>query len=355
MVDSGKIPHAMMFYENDGCGAFAIVQAFLQYVFCGGDVDESPGAHRVAKLIHPDVKYVYPVNLGAYTTNKKRSDITSVFYIEHFRKLAMANPYFLEDDLNDAFQLQGRTGGIAVNDAKEIMEEIYLSPVEGGYKAVVIYLPELMNAPCANKLLKSIEEPPQKTLFLMITHNPDKVIQTISSRCQHFRVVPQSKAEITSALQNSFGIDGEEAASLAQQAYGSIGKALWLTREDSERSQFIDMFNELMDAVAKRDFVMALGVADELIALDNKEKQKAFLEFMGEEIRKIFLCKQGLESISAIPSQEIPHYQNLAKVFHVRFCSHVLKALDQVNLLYARNVNPKLLVTDFVNRVFMSI
>lgn len=187
MAESGRIPHAMMLYENDGCGAMALVMAFLSQVMC----DE----HKVSNLIHPDVHYVYPVANGSKVTEKVEN-LRAELFLEYWRSLMTSNPYALESEVSEAFGIEGKQSGINNAEAKEILETVWLTSVEGGWKAVVVYLPEKMNAASANRLLKAIEEPPEKTLFIMITHAPEKVMQTISSRCQAIRVLPYSKMRL---------------------------------------------------------------------------------------------------------------------------------------------------------------
>lgn len=360
MVDSGRIPHAMLFYENDGCGALAIVSAFLQYLNCqnpsGGDsCGECPSCRKISKMIHPDIHYVYPVNIGSKSGKKKAEDVTSETYITEFRELASANPYFLEDQLSDAIGLEGRVGNISISEAKSITSKLYLSSVEGGYKAVVMYLPEKMGEACANKLLKIIEEPPFQTLFLLITHNPDKVMQTIFSRCQSSRILPLSKEEVCSVLVEKFGIGQEEASKAAAQAGGSIGEALWASGDREDYNAYMDMFSDLLNSIVARDLITALDVADSITSLDSREKQKAFITFAGDCIRKIFLLQQGLPQISGITAQEQAFFQNMATRLPGKFCSRTLANLDQTSKLLSRNVSQKMLFTDLANRMFISI
>ena len=217
MAGSGRIPHAMMLYENDGCGAMALTLAFLSAVM--GD------EHKVSNLIHPDVHYVYPVANGSKVTEKVEN-LRAELFLEYWRSLMTANPYALESEVSTAFGIEGKQAGINNAEAKEILETVWLTSVEGGWKAVVVYLPEKMNAAAANRLLKAVEEPPERTLFIMITHAPEKVMQTISSRCQAIRVLPYSKQEIAEILSSRFGKTPDEAAQASSVAGGSVGAAL---------------------------------------------------------------------------------------------------------------------------------
>ena len=229
MADSGRVPHAMLFYENEGCGALSLAVAFVQYLNCKEHHDrdscgECTSCHKVSKLIHPDMHFVFPVTSGAKAdaTSKPTSDS----YVRHWRELAMQNPYFLESDLFKALGIEGKSGNIAVAEAKSILEKLSFSTVEDGYRSFIIWLPEKMNAEAANRLLKIVEEPPEKTIFIFITHAPEKVLQTIFSRCQSLRIPPQTKEEVAAALMKMTGTGEAEAGTIAGLSGGSIGKAL---------------------------------------------------------------------------------------------------------------------------------
>ena len=260
MADSGRVAHAMLMYENEGCGALALALAYIQYLNCknrqGGDsCGECPSCRQMAKLIHPDVHYIFPVNKGPKTSDEKP---TSESYLTYWRELAVANPYFVEADLQRAIGIESKNGLIAVAEAKNIINKLSLTAVADGYKAVVFYLPEKMNQETANRLLKVVEEPPQNTLFIFITHAPEKVLQTIFSRCQSIRVLPLSKSEMEQVRELNPFDDSEE--------YNS----------------FMDLFSDLMNALVAKDLLSALECGETIAALESREKQKAFCTFAAE-------------------------------------------------------------------------
>ncbi len=260
MADTGRVAHAMLLYENEGCGALALALAYVQYLNCanpsGGDsCGECPSCRQMAKLVHPDVHFVFPVNKGPKASDEKP---TSESYIKYWRELVLANPYFMESDLQKAIGIESKTGLIAVAEAKSILTKLSLTAVSGGYKAVIFYLPEKMNQQTANMLLKMVEEPPEKTLFLFITHAPEKVLQTIFSRCQSVRVLPFSKEELERTLTEKLGVDGADAASAAAFAGGSVGVAMEMLGDMDEHDSFFEMFTALMNALVSRDLLGAL-------------------------------------------------------------------------------------------------
>ena len=333
MADSGRVAHAMLMYENEGCGALALALAYIQYLNCknrqGGDsCGECPSCRQMAKLIHPDVHYIFPVNKGPKTSDEKP---TSESYLTYWRELAVANPYFVEADLQRAIGIESKNGLIAVAEAKNIINKLSLTAVADGYKAVVFYLPEKMNQETANRLLKVVEEPPQNTLFIFITHAPEKVLQTIFSRCQSIRVLPLSKSEMEQVRELNPFDDSEE--------YNS----------------FMDLFSDLMNALVAKDLLSALEFGETIAALESREKQKAFCTFAAECIRKIFFFQQNLPQITGVSEQEEGFYMNMAGRCGRKFCSKSVADIEKVVAMIDRNVSSKILFTDLVNRMFLNI
>ncbi len=333
MADSGRVAHAMLMYENEGCGALALALAYVQYLNCsnphdGDSCGECPSCRQMSKMIHPDVHYVFPVNKGPKTSDDKP---TSESYIRYWRELAIANPYFVEADLQKAIGIESKNGLIAVAEAKSIIGKLSLTAVSDGYKAVIFYLPEKMNQETANRLLKMVEEPPEKTLFIFITHAPEKVLQTIFSRCQSIRVMPLTKEE-------------------AERV-----KAMNPFDDREEYNQFMDLFSDLMNALVSRDLVTALECGETVSALESREKQKAFCNFAGECIRKIFMIQQNMPQIAGVADEEMEFYSSMAAKCGKGFCTRSVSNIEKVVSMIDRNVSSKLLFCDLVNRMFLSI
>ena len=333
MADSGRVAHAMLMYENEGCGALALALAYVQYLNCsnpsGGDsCGECPSCRQMSKLIHPDVHFVVPVNKGPKTSDDKP---TSESYIKYWRELAVADPYFTESDLQKAIGIESKNGLIAVAEAKSIINKLSLTAVGDGYKAVIFYLPEKMNQETANRLLKMVEEPPEMTLFVFITHAPEKVLQTIFSRCQSIRVMPLTKEE------------AEEV------------KALRPDDDREEYDQFMGLFEDLMNSILARDLMAALDCGEVIAALDSREKQKAFCNFAGGCIRKIFMLQQNMPQVADIAEEEMEFYSGVAGRCGKGFCSRSISNIEKVVSMIDRNVNSKILFCDLVNRMFLSV
>ena len=333
MADSGRVAHAMLMYENEGCGALALALAYVQYLNCsnpsGGDsCGECPSCRQMSKLIHPDVHFVFPVNKGPKSSDDKP---VSESYIKYWRELATADPYFSEADLQRAIGIESKNGLIAVAEAKSIISKLSLTAVSDGYKAVIFYLPEKMNQETANRLLKMVEEPPVKTLFIFITHAPEKVLQTIFSRCQSIRVLPLSKEE--------------------QKRVDELRPE----KDMEEYNAFMDLFADLMRALSGRDLSAALECGDTVASLDSREKQKAFCTFAADCIRKIFMIRQNMPQLAGIREEERDFYEEISGRFSVNFCTRSITNIEKVVSMIDRNVNSKILFCDLVNRLFLSI
>ena len=294
MVDSGKVPHAIMLHEDDGGGAVGIALDFLKYLY-GGD-------NKITKLIHPDLHCIFPVISGNL----------AVSFSAEWRGLVTANPYFTENDLNEALGIEGKSAMIAVPEARALLDVMGLSALEGGYRSALIYLPEKMNQEAANRLLKLVEEPPALTQFVFITHSPEKVLRTISSRCQQIRVMPRSV--------------------------------------DPDTASFPE-FADLMAALSSRDLTAALLVGERLAALPSRESSKAFCKFAGGRLRNIFLVQQGLGNMAG----EDREASVWAAAFKKTFPRAALSDFDRAVMLIDRNVNLKILFTDLVDRLYLHL
>ena len=370
MADSGKVPHAMMFHENEGGGALSIVQAFLQYLNCnshtgGGvnmlgemDLEDSCGVcqacHQTSKYIYPDIRYSFPISSGSKVSGEV-SKLTCGDYTPYWRELVVANPYFLENELNTALGIEKKAASISIAEGRAITQKLSLSALSGGYRATVIFLPEKMNTQTANFLLKAIEEPSDKTLFLLITHAPEDVLQTIASRCLPIRIVPLTSGEVATVLERQFDVDPERAAEVANQAGGSVGEALYLLSGQKEREEMTKLFVDLMDRITARDLGGALDVGEDLAALDSREKQKAFCTFAGDCLRKIFILQQDMESISGVAPSDVAYFRQLASVCGSSFCKRSMTWLGRAAKLLERNVNQKMVFCNLVSRMFVSI
>lgn len=299
MADSGRVPHAILLHEDDGGGGVSLGIKFLEHLYGGNP--------RVAKMIHPDIHFVFPLILSG--------DSVSEQYAKEWRTLVQENPGFSEGDLYDALGFEGKNTVISVKEANFLLGVLSRYSLEGGYTTVLIYLPEKMNSVAANKLLKILEEPPQQTLFLMVTHAPERLLPTILSRCQLFRMESSGSAEVT------------------------------LRYDDG------GLLSSLMDALIARDLSAALEVGEQLAALPSRDSMRAFCRYAAEKMRRVFLVQQGLSFLAGDDAEAAAWAAACKKTFPRK----ALEALDKASALIGRNVNQKILFTDMVDRFYVNI
>lgn len=310
MVESGHVPHAILLHQDDGAGAFPVALNFLEELYGGNP--------RVQKLIHPDIHFVFPVAGSDKPVSQN--------FIGPFRELLQENPYFFENELYEAIGIEGKQSNISVNEARALLDKLSLSAVEGGYRTVVMYLPEKMNAQAANALLKMVEEPPQKTLFLLITQAPEKVLVTIASRCLHIRIQPLSM----------------EADSIVH------------AREVAGAAVLRDLFHDILEAITSRNLLQALETGEAVADLKDREKQKSFCRLASEDLRRIFLV-QKTPQIAVFPEGESAWFERMAKALAPTFPRKANDALQRALVLLERNVNQKILFTDLVSKLYTSL
>ncbi len=294
---SGKVPHAILLHEDDGGGAVGIAVEFLTRLY--GD---NP---RVAKLIHSDVHFIFPLVLSG--------DALSDQYAKEWRALVQENPSFTEADLYEALGFEGKNTVISVREANALIQTLGRYSLEGGYTAVVVYLPEKMNPAAANKLLKILEEPPAQTVFVMITHAPEKLLPTILSRCQLYRV-PASTRAADAVLRYDDG----------------------------------GLLASLLEALAAKDLAAVLESGEALAALPSRDSARAFCRYASEVMRRIFLAQQGLDSLAGDDAS----VRSWAGRFSKTFPRKAFEAFDKASALIGRNVNQKILFTDLVGRLW---
>ena len=264
-------------------------------------------------------------------------------------------PLICARELYEALGIEKKSSNISVADARNILTQLSLSSFSEGYRAVVVWLPEKMQAEASNRLLKIVEEPSEKTLFLFVTHSPERVLKTISSRCQMIRVLPASADEIAAALPRWTGIDGEAARYAADFASGSLGNAIRSLDEKDRDVMMMDLFTALMDNVLDRNLLGALDAGDALAALDSREKQKEFCRFAGDCVRKIYMLQSGMKEISGVRPDEMEFFSNAAERCGETFCIRAEAALGRALRMVERNVNQKIVFTNLVDRLFVSI
>ncbi|MFV0471681.1 MAG: ATP-binding protein [Paludibacteraceae bacterium] len=298
LVIENRIPHALMFHGQEGVGKLALALAFAQYVMCKQPLqNDACGAcsscAKFQNMQHPDLHFVFPV----IKPSGKNSVICDDF-IREFREMIVQTPYFGVQDWYGIISNGAKQGAIYANESSEIIRKLSLKTYESEYKVMIIWLPELMNDTCANKLLKILEEPPPKTLFLMISNTIEKNIATIVSRTQHIHIPRLTENEIISNLRAEYlDVQAVELQNTGRIAEGSFLRAKKILEQNKESQAQFERFVELMRLAwmvgNKRNYgalVKLKNWADNLAGAEmGRERQKTFLGYAQNMVRENFI------------------------------------------------------------------
>ncbi len=351
-ASTSRIPHAQLFVGPEGSGTLAMAIAYAQYILCGNLGQENQGGNescniKFDQLSHPDIHFIYPT----VTTDEVKTKPKSIDFIKDWRQFVLENPYGGLFDWYSVLGVENKQGEIRVDDAQEIIKTLSLKSYEGGYKVMIVWMADKMNIAASNKLLKILEEPSAKTLFLLISENEENIIQTIRSRCQvlHFNGLPEKI--IADALVTGKNIDQKAARNLAHQAQGNYNKALKLLSEDNEDLPFEQWF-VLWVRAAFRAKGNAAAIQDliewsEEIAKLGREKQKKFLLFCTEMFRQALLLNYQANALVFVePKVEKFKLENFAPFVNGNNILDIYKELNDAIYHIERNGNAKIILTD---------
>lgn len=353
----GKVSHAILFCEEQGYGALSLAIAFAQYNSCPNrDEHDSCGTcatcNKFQKLIHPDLHFALPVsNTKKISPDKKP---VSDHFIEMWRSAIIENPNITEQDWYEKIGVENKLGLIGVNEASLILKKLSLRSFEGGDKYMIVWLPERMNQEAANKLLKLIEEPPAGTYIFLVSQAPEKIIPTILSRCQIFRVTPLDIEELGIKLAMEFSISDEDAQFWAKISGGSISKAREIIKDSIEVSSNHEQLIRLLEGCVEKDMVRVIALWEE-ISLTGRERQKQFCFYALEFIRRVYMVSLGIQEISNTPGSQREIISLWAKKIKPTFYSKGYDAINGALSDIDRNVNSKYIFSDLSNRFFLSL
>ena len=351
-VKEERVSHAQLFAGPEGCGSMALALAYARYISCENRTDyDSCGTCKSCvkyeKLIHPDLHFVFPVIKG-----KKATDPVSDNYLAEWREFVKKAPYFNLNNWMDFIEVGNAQGMIFASEASEIIKKLSLKTFESDFKIMIIWLPEKMHQATANKLLKMIEEPPDKTLFLLVSEEPDKVIPTILSRCQLVKVPSFNSLDIEKYLINRFNIAVDKAADISRVSNGNITRAIELCENEDSSLANLEHFKSLMRFAWKRDIISIISWAEE-ISMTGREAQKNFISFSMRILRENLMLSldQLKNNLVFLTGEEATFSGN----FHPFITQNNIYPLtEEFNLVYSHiesNGNAKIIFLDLALKV----
>ena len=351
-VREGRIPHAQLFCGPQGSGKLPLALAYARYLCCSNRNGEDacgtcPSCIKWNKLVHPDVHFMFPIVKSAKGKKELCDD-----YIANWRHLLTTTPYF---SLNHWLDEMGAENGQAIIYAKEsdeITRKLSLKSVEGGYKITLVWLPEKLHEVCANKLLKLLEEPPEQTIFLLVSENPEMILPTILSRTQRFNVPGIAEEDVEIALCERYGIQPEDSKAIAHIANGNFIKALETISLSEENQQFFDLFVSLMRLAWQRK-IREMKQWSEQVAALGRERQKNFLDYCQRMTRENFIFNLHRKELNYLTRQEENFATRFSPFVNERNVTGIMQELSEAQLHIGQNVNPRMVFFDFALKMIM--
>lgn len=362
-VTEQRIPHAQLLRGPEGIGKLSLAIAYAQYICCENRTTTDscgicPSCVKYRKLAHPDLHFVFPV---IKPTGK--SSVVCDDFIAEFREMVLQNSYFGLNDWYAKISGDAKQGLIYSNESEEIIRKLSLKTYESEYKIMIIWLPEKMHATCANKLLKILEEPPEKTVFLMVSNTPDEIITTILSRTQHIHVPRLSDSEIIQALikNEELEIESNEAEYATHIANGSYLNALAVLNEGDENKQNFDRFVMVMRLAwqvgNKKDHASLKTLrkwSDDMAAASmGRERQKNFLSYAQRMTRENFINNMQQPDLNYLTSDEANFSQRFSPFINERNVEDLMSEFALAERHIEQNVNAKMVFFDLTLKVIM--
>lgn len=342
-VHDSRISHAQLFAGPEGCGSLPMALAYVQFISCTNRLpDDSCGqcesCKKMSKLAHPDIHFSLPVNQPG------DSKATSAAFVPAFRQLFLKHPYLGLDEWIEAIDVVNKQVIINTHEAEEIVRMLGFKSFESEYKFLILWLPEKMNDSAANKLLKSFEEPPEKTLIILVSHDPASVLPTILSRTQLTRFYALSDAEIREALLQRYNVEEAVARKITPLSNGNVSKAIRLASEMEEYSRKQESFRNWMLNCRAKNITALLDETDTFSKL-GREGQKRYLEFALHMVRSS-LVMSFEPSVAYVTDQEAAFLDKFKTVMKPDKIEPVFELINQSIGFIERNANPKLMFFD---------
>ncbi len=345
-VKENRISHNQIFFGTAGNGKFALAIAYAQYVNCKdrNDTDSCgvcKSCHKYQKLIHPDLHFVFPVVM-----NKTKKLTTSDDYIHEWREYLQNENYFVSlEKWMKMLNAENKQAIIAKDESHNIIKALSVKSYESEYKTMIIWLPEKMNSTSANKLLKLMEEPPQKTLFIMVSENTDDIIVTITSRAQITKIGGIENSALEEFLKKNFDLKPELIESIVQKSDGNYIKAVNSLITSEEDKEIFEDYVAWMRMIFTRDVPKICSWVEKTNTM-GRERQKSFLQIAINIIRENIVYNYDKEKLSKTIGNELEFIKKFHIFVNKNTAPGIYKLLNDAHYHIERNAYGKLVFLD---------
>lgn len=373
LLQENRLAHALLFLGKEGSGALSLALAFAQLIVCEKFLPKSsavaelpifnkplpqleekrvidldscgtcPSCTKSAQLVHPDIHFSYPV-----VTKKSGTPPISADYISEWREFITSYPYGNVYDWLQFIGAENKQGNITANECNDISRKLNLKSFEGGYKVLILWLPEYLGTE-GNKLLKLIEEPPENTVFLLVAEDESKILPTILSRCQLIKVPLPDNNSISKALVERNNADELTAKRAAAVSEGNYREALQTMQHADEDWQ--NMLREWLNSILRTGPVAQAKWVDEIAGL-GREGQKQFLRYFSHLLQLTLRLHVFPHQATNYPDKEKDFALRLNKIAAIEQQQAMVEELDKAVYYIERNANGKMLFMALTIKIY---
>jgi len=346
-VEEGRISHAQLFQGKQGSGSLQLALAYASFIHCEHPVDNDSCGSCLScikhqKFVHPDLHFTFPIAAVRQVKKPKCLD-----FLEQWREFLKSFPYAGINDWLIQLGVENKQGFIPVEESTDIIKKLSLKSYESEYKIQIIWLPEKMAAPASNKLLKIIEEPPLKTIFILVSEAPEQLLPTILSRTQIIKIKSVDDNTLMNYISDVKNLELKQSRRIAHLCDGDIGKALEMASNYSHDTANDTAFILWMRMLLKPldNYIDISRWVDE-IAGSGRENQKTFLRFSIETVRECLMVNHGDETLVRFDNEVIENFDKFSVFIHSGNAHDLMEILNHSYHAIERNANPKILFLD---------
>ncbi|TWP24617.1 DNA polymerase III subunit delta' [Apibacter muscae] len=343
-IIENRISHAQLLVGKSGYGALALALAYASEIIC---VNSETCYKRLNQFQHPDLHLSFPT----INNSTEKREAVSADYVSQFRNFLQKSVYQELDQWYEFLNEEKKQGFISVKEIENIINNLSLKSFEGGYKVQIIWGVEVMRTEAANKLLKILEEPPAKTLFLLIADDEKKILPTILSRCQKILIPRIEETCIQQSLQNLYSLENNESNIIAKRSQGDWALALNLLNSSKVNEEFEKFFIQWNRAAVmapkKVEFLKEIVEWSIIIAGWGREKQKRFLQFCSETFRQALLENYSANKlVNASLSYNNFNWKSFSFFVHGNNIQDILEEINSAYYHIERNGNARIIFLD---------
>ncbi|MCQ2344916.1 MAG: DNA polymerase III subunit delta [Paludibacteraceae bacterium] len=351
MIMERRVPHAMLLTGGKGVGKLPLALALGKRILCenaeGFESCSSCQSCLLAdRLEHPDLHLIFPV------IKLSESVTTCRYFTKEFRSAVLGNPYLSIEDWMATLSSENKRGQIYAQESEEIIENVYAHPYQGKMKVFVIWMAELMNEVCANKILKILEEPPLDTVFILVSDEPEKMLQTIRSRCLRVEIPTIGQDEMAEAIQNRYEVEDDQLRYMVKAANGSWNQLLQVVSQTENARLCFELFVEMMriawqfDMVKTREFSGRVGKM-------SRNFQLEFLANAQRLLRENFICHIGMDNLSYMNREESLFAAKFSQFIGEKNVLDIYELFALAERQIAQNVNSEIIIFHSIIKLYI--